>query len=71
MINISNYNIFINGMSKDNYLQSLADSDFKDIIQRTLCIDSQRSSTEELLSVAQKHYNNIQMLTTQDITSNT
>ena len=58
-MNIANYKIFINGILKNEYLQSLDDSDFKEIIQRTLCETSSRSTALELLSIVQNYYKSI------------
>ena len=52
LLNILQYKIVINGMLYNNFLQTLSEDDFKrEIISRTLCIESNRANCAELLSI--------------------
>ena len=56
LINISQYKIFINGKPYDEYIQSLNDNDFKkNVISRTLCNKTDRTSGLELLRILFPH----------------
>lgn len=52
IINIVNLRLFIDGKPYREYLKTLAASDFKQIISKTLCIESKRANCQQLQSIA-------------------
>ena len=55
--NVSQFKIFIKEIPYNNFLQTLSEEDFKrEIISRTLCIESNRANCAELLSIVVRAY---------------